>query len=101
MRKAASVLIGALVAVTAWAQDPNFDYPCFITNDDGYIVEDNNYCAPCFEDWDDDGDIDMMVGVFYDGNIWYYENVSTGVIPDFAPHTVLEADGAPIAVTYG
>lgn len=82
------------------AQTPNFDYPYLITNPEGYIIEDNQYSKPCFGDWDDDGDLDLMVGVFWYGNIYYYENISTGIEPEFAAGELIEADGAILSVTY-
>lgn len=101
MKKIGCILICVLLAGTAWAQAPNFDYGYLLTNDSGYIVNGNVYDAPAFGDWDDDGDTDMMVGVFYDGNIQYYENISTGIEPEFAPYVLVTAGGSPISVTYG
>jgi hypothetical protein len=91
-----------LFCCSAFAQTPNFDYPYMLTDANGYLVEDNIYDAPEFGDWDDDGDLDLMVGVFYDGNIWYYENVAgPGVEPVYETYTELTANGLPISVTYG
>lgn len=101
MRKLHCLLLCILLAAAAWAQAPNFDYSYFVTNQEGYIVEGNVYDAPCFGDWDDDGDLDMMVGVFYYGNVYYYENISTGIEPEYAPYELLQADGSAISVTYG
>ncbi len=101
MKKIVGLCICFLFVVGVWAQAPNFDYGYFITNDEGYIVEENVYDAPELGDWDDDGDPDMMVGVFYNGNIYYYENISTGIEPEFGTYSLLEADGSPIQVTYG
>ncbi len=96
------IFISLLVAAAAWAQAPNYDYGYFVTNTEGYIVDMNVYDIPTFGDWDDDGDQDMMVGVFYNGNIFYYQNTAgTGNAPVFAAHTVVQADGINIQVTYG
>ena len=100
-RKICGLMVCAIFATAVWAQAPNFDYPYLCTDNTGYIVECNVYTAPEFGDWDDDGDQDLMVGVFYTGNIWYYENVSTGIEPEFAPYYEIVADGSPISVSYG
>lgn len=100
-RKSFCLIVVALLATAAWSQAPNFDYGYLVTNEAGYIVEGNVYDAPEFGDWDDDGDVDLMVGVFYNGNVYYYENISTGIEPEYAPYEVVQADGSPIQVTYG
>jgi hypothetical protein len=101
-RSMLSILIGILVAVSVWAQAPNFDYGILITNAAGYMVNGNVYDIPTFGDWDDDGDQDLMVGVFFSGNIYYYQNTAgAGNAPVFSAYTVLQADGANISVTYG
>ncbi len=101
LRKLLCTCTCILLAGAAWAV-PNFDYGYLVTNAEGYIVGENVYDIPAFGDWDDDGDQDMMVGVFYSGNIFYYQNTAgVGAPPAFANHTVLQADGVSIAVTYG
>ena len=88
------------VSLLGLAQPPNFGYPYFISNSDGYIIANNQYACPAFGDWDDDGDPDLMVGVLYFGNIIYYENISPGTLPQFATGVLVEADGEPISVNY-
>jgi hypothetical protein len=92
-----------LLSAAAWAQAPNYDYPYFVTGAEGMLVAGNQvYCIPTFGDWDSDGSQDMMVGVFFNGNIWYYHNTAAaGQPPVFEAHTVVMADGSPISVTYG
>ena len=90
-----------MAAPDARGQTPNFDYGYFMTDSENYIVDGNVYVIPHMGDWDDDGDDDLMVGVFFNGNIQYYENVSTGVEPEFASYELLQADGSAISVSYG
>ncbi|MCX6640300.1 MAG: hypothetical protein NTW14_07440 [bacterium] len=102
MRKTPWIATVLLLAVTAWAQAPNFDYPYLMRNASGFIVNGNAYDCPCFGDWDDDGSIDMMVGVFYDGNIHYYHNSApAGSEPVFENFVLVYSDGSPISVSYG
>jgi len=64
----------------------------------------NDY-SPTIEvvDWDDDGDLDLLVGGYITGYIWYYENVGNG--PDGTPtlefRGSIEADGKPIDTIWG
>ena len=95
------ILVCLSLSAAVWAQAPNFDYAYLMTDTEGYVSDGNVYTAPEFGDWDDDGDQDLMVGVFYTGNIWYFENVSTGIEPEFAPYYERVADGSPISVSYG
>jgi hypothetical protein len=92
--------VGLLIPMVLEAQAPNFDWPCWLTNDAGFLVPDNVCSVPCLGDWDGDGDADLMSGVMYDGYVYYYENLSTGTVPQFGPKTLIEADGVPISVTY-
>ncbi len=82
------------------AQTPNFDYPCLIPTPGAYVVTNNNFAVPCVGDWDDDNDLDLMVGVMYEGYVIYYENVATGSLPIYAEGDSIEADGEVISVTY-
>ena len=103
MKKLLPILACILLSAAVWAQAPNYDYPYFLSNSEGIIISTNQvYDIPTFGDWDADGDQDMMVGVFFNGNIWYYQNTAgVGMPPVFSAHSVVTADGSPISVTYG
>jgi hypothetical protein len=97
-----NLCLGLLLAAATWAQTPNFDYPYVLPATTGYIAIDNVCEIPEMGDWDADGSIDMLLGVFYDGNIRYYHNSApAGQIPVFNSYSLLQADGVNIAVSYG
>jgi len=61
----------------------------------------NIYTVPCVVDWNEDGKKDLLVGCFYNGNIYLYLNSGTNNAPVFTTGSKLQADGADIAVNYG
>ena len=67
--------------------------PEFTINWDGGVIQtDNRGAVPEVVDWDGDGNKDLLVGVFYNGNIFYYKNYGTNESPVFHDRVMLEAD---------
>lgn len=69
--------------------------------DDGVIHTDNNGVTPHMVDWDGDGLEDLLVGVYYGGNIYFYRNYGEVGDPLFLDRVLVEADGTPISLSYG
>jgi len=61
--------------------------------------------APSIEvvDWENDGDLDLLLGGYITGRIWYYENVGNAAdgTPTLKFRGPLEADGKPIDTQWG
>ncbi len=90
-----------VLAGATWAQAPNFDYGHFMTSTQGYILQGNRYGKPVLGYWDNDSDLDLIVGVLDYGYLYYFKNLAGGgVAPEFAPPSIMMADGDTIAVTY-
>ena len=54
-------------------------------------------------DWDNDGDLDLLLGGFITGYIWFYENTATtdDGTPVLAFRGPVEADGQPLDTSWG
>ncbi|MCD4708479.1 MAG: hypothetical protein K8S62_12175 [Candidatus Sabulitectum sp.] len=67
----------------------------------GNPIDVGNYGAPCIADWNGDGEKDMILGIFSNGNIRFYGNVNTNDSPVFNSYTTMKADGITITLPYG
>ena len=59
--------------------------------------------VPCAVDWNGDGARDLLVGYFYNGNVYQYMNSGTTLSPVFTQgsQTTVTAGGNSISVAYG
>jgi hypothetical protein len=91
----------ALADSTQGAAVPVFESEALLTWDNGTIHADNRGAVPEAVDWNGDGKKDLLVGVFYDGYIFYYMNYGTNANPVFHDRVMLQADGVDIKLSYG
>jgi hypothetical protein len=73
----------------------------YVVADGVPILHDNSYSFPHVCDWNGDGTKDLLVGVFFEGNVYLFLNQGTDDDPVFGEGTLLEADGEPISVGWG
>ncbi|MCX7425250.1 MAG: FG-GAP-like repeat-containing protein [Planctomycetia bacterium] len=78
-------------------QQPKFARGRFLMLDDKPLRM-THYTTPRAVDWDDDGDLDLLVGRANDGQIWFVENVGSRAQYKLALRGRVEADGRPIAI---
>jgi len=96
------VLLTALALPAGAIITPTFAPAQSIYWGSGQIINlGNNGVIPNVGDWDCDGIKDLMVGVYQQGNIYYYHNTGTNANPVFPSREMLSAGGSTIAVTYG
>lgn len=80
---------------------PNFQHGKHLFADAHPMLGGNLYSRPSVCDWNADGKKDIVVGMFYKGNVAVFLNHGTDADPAFGNGTILKADGAPISLTYG
>ena len=72
----------------------------YVLTDGVPMLTDNSYSIPHVCDWNGDGNRDLLVGVFYAGNVHLFLNEGTDENPVYGEGALLEADGVPISVGY-
>ncbi len=78
-----------------------FHPPFRVTAEGGYIDVDYQRAAPVFEDIDQDGVRELLVGQFGSGRIRVYKNVGTEEAPAFQGFQWLQAGDQVASVPFG
>ncbi|MEA1952431.1 MAG: sialidase family protein, partial [Planctomycetota bacterium] len=80
-------------------QKPKFDEGEFLIAD-GKPLRLTHYTAPCATDWDDDGDLDLIIGRANKGQIHFFENTGSPTKPVLADRGHVQADGSRIVIPH-
>jgi hypothetical protein len=88
-------------AVDTLADPPVFLESVVIQNDAEELPGDESgYTAPCVGDWDSDGDNDLLIGTYFEGPLYQFDNVSERVHPRLELVGRMSAGGELISVPY-
>lgn len=82
-------------------QAPSFSTGTRIQANGTDLKVDTYASVPCVVDWNADGKKDLLVGCFYNGNVYLYLNSGTNSSPIFTTGSKLQANGSDISVAYG
>lgn len=77
--------------------EPNYGNPTKLLTTTGDPVDVFGMPSPSFEDFDQDGDLDLLCGEFIDG-FTYFENVGDRQNPRYAPGKKLLNNGVPLVM---
>tara|TARA_B110000305_G_scaffold115759_1_gene130018 strand:- start:3978 stop:5990 length:2013 start_codon:yes stop_codon:yes gene_type:complete len=77
--------------------NPQYESPVQLNTVDGDPVDVYGMPSPSFEDFDGDGDLDLLCGEFVDG-FTYFENVGSAQEPEYAVGRRLMIGGVPLTL---
>ncbi len=80
---------------------PKFTAPIRIKANGVDMKVDTYTSVPCVVDWNQDGKKDLLVGSFFYGNVYFFNNSGTNTIPVFTSGVKLKSGGVDISVAYG
>lgn len=67
----------------------------------GKIISDGHTAAPEAVDWDEDGKLDLLVGTFSGGKVFFYQNTGSNKAPEYKNAGALKAGGRDISLPSG
>ena len=85
----------AIAGVAASAEDSVFEKPVRLKAGGAFVDTDVGHAAPYLYDFDDDGDLDLLVGQFGEGKLRIFENEGSSSEPAYIAHEWFIAGGAP------
>ncbi len=94
-------LLLLLISVAALSQAPTYESYWYLYADGEQIQLNLGNASPLVTDWDSDGDKDLIVGRYTNGNIMMYTNDGTNDSPILTYSGFMEAAGTTIALPYG
>ncbi len=90
-----------LMAAAALSQAPTYENYWYLYADGEQIQLNLGNASPLVTDWDSDGDKDLIVGRYTNGNIMLYTNDGTNDSPILTYSGFMQAGGSTISLPYG
>lgn len=90
-------LMTIFLASTLLAEMSSYKAPEKLLADGAPISHTRGAVSPTLVDYDDDGDLDLMLGTFDEPRLFYYENIGSKTSPKFTSRgEVKQSNGSPI-----
>ncbi|MCK5132365.1 MAG: hypothetical protein KAR40_09480 [Candidatus Sabulitectum sp.] len=96
-----NLLLLFVLTVAVLAQVPTYENYWYVYADGARIDLPVGHASPLVTDWDNDGDKDLLLGRYLNGNIMLYTNSGTNDSPILSYTGLLQAGGGNLSVPSG
>lgn len=90
-----TILVTVALSMSLFSQAPTFTDQGILPS----VSQTDLFPCPAIADWNGDGNVDLLVGIFSGNSVKYYENTGTNENPSLTSAVYVKAGGSNISLS--